>query len=129
MQLSLETDLPTSAVGNRCGYDPKADRAVCQGLWLYPAWPASNKTIDLAETWVIEFTGPRSVRMRRLDVGGTEPPAMATDVHYDSKRDRFIFFGGWALGTKTLNETWVLERKPELEQSCGGNLSGSEAKP
>ncbi|GMV44139.1 MAG: hypothetical protein AMXMBFR64_58550 [Myxococcales bacterium] len=131
VQLALDSELPTSAVGGRCAYDPKADRAVCQGLWLYPDWPTSDKYVDVFETWTIASTGPRSVRMRRLDVGGSEPPINMTDVHYDPKRDRFVFFGGWKKypkSTSTTNDTWVLERRPDLA-SCTTAAALGEVAP
>lgn len=131
VQLALDTELPTSAVGSRCAYDPKADRAVCHGLWLYHSWPGSDSHTYDFETWTIASTGPHSLKMRRLDVGASEPLITQSDVHYDPKRDRFLLFGGWKKhpkSTSTTNDTWVLERRPDLA-SCTTVAAQGEVAP
>lgn len=126
VQLALQSELPGSSVGRACAYDPKWDQAVCQGLWHYYDWPASDSVVELPQTWTIRMEGERSIRMTRLDVGGTEPPLTQVDVQYDAAGDRFLSFGGWVQGAATQNDVWVLERQSAGEPPCISQPDGGE---
>lgn len=101
---ALFADNPAARHGAQLGYSTRSTYSVLFGGGT-AIDGATRKAYELADTWV--WAGDRWIRVYPAH----SPSARAHySFAYDSRRDRFVLFGGRA-GTQDFNETWAFDGK------------------